>query len=102
MHYPESRFYIRRVRLSSDADVLGPLRDAGYRLVRRWFRFPIITRYYGAPPLPSFGQAATEKHASPGELVSLLFEPHSTACPLVCVTYVSGWSRQLKIQRAQW
>jgi len=31
MHYPESRFYLRRVRLSSDADVLGPLRDAGYR-----------------------------------------------------------------------
>ncbi|CAM9110639.1 unnamed protein product [Hapterophycus canaliculatus] len=32
MHYPESRFYLRRVRISSDADVLGPLRDAGYRL----------------------------------------------------------------------
>lgn len=31
MHYPESRFYLRRVRVSSDADVLGPLRDAGYR-----------------------------------------------------------------------
>ncbi|CAB1114211.1 unnamed protein product [Ectocarpus sp. CCAP 1310/34] len=32
MHYPESRFYIRRVRMASDADVLGPLREAGYRL----------------------------------------------------------------------
>lgn len=33
MHYPESRFYLRRVRISSDADVLAPLRDAGYRCV---------------------------------------------------------------------
>lgn len=31
MHYPESRFYIRRVRMASDADVLRPLREAGYR-----------------------------------------------------------------------
>ncbi|CAM9251274.1 unnamed protein product [Laminaria digitata] len=32
MHYPESRFYLRRVRISADAHVLGALRDAGYRL----------------------------------------------------------------------
>lgn len=33
MHYPESRYYLRRVRISADADVLGPLREAGYRCV---------------------------------------------------------------------
>lgn len=30
MHYPESRFYIRRVRLSNTSPLLQPLIDAGY------------------------------------------------------------------------
>jgi adenosylcobalamin-dependent ribonucleoside-triphosphate reductase len=30
MHYPESRFYIRRVRLSKNSDLLTPLKNAGY------------------------------------------------------------------------
>lgn len=30
MHYPESRFYIRRVRLASTSDLLEPVRRAGY------------------------------------------------------------------------
>lgn len=30
MHFPESRFYIRRVRLASNSELLPPLRDAGY------------------------------------------------------------------------
>lgn len=43
MHYPESRFYVRRVRLSSDADVLGPLRDAGYRFgPTSWLLPPLL------------------------------------------------------------
>jgi ribonucleoside-triphosphate reductase (thioredoxin) len=30
MHYPESRFYIRRVRLSKNSDLVAPLQKAGY------------------------------------------------------------------------
>lgn len=30
MHYPESRFYIRRVRLSKNSELVVPLRKAGY------------------------------------------------------------------------
>ena len=30
MHFPESRFYIRRVRLASNSELLPPLREAGY------------------------------------------------------------------------
>jgi ribonucleoside-triphosphate reductase (thioredoxin) len=30
MHYPESRFYIRRVRISERSDLIPALRDAGY------------------------------------------------------------------------
>ena len=32
MHYPESRFYIRRMRLSKHSELLEPLRKAGYKL----------------------------------------------------------------------
>jgi adenosylcobalamin-dependent ribonucleoside-triphosphate reductase len=32
MHYPESRFYIRRMRLSKHSELLGPLKKAGYKL----------------------------------------------------------------------
>eukprot|EP00761_Pharyngomonas_kirbyi_P004222 gb/GECH01004226.1/.p1 GENE.gb/GECH01004226.1/~~gb/GECH01004226.1/.p1 ORF type:complete len:1717 (+),score=253.33 gb/GECH01004226.1/:1-5151(+) len=32
MHYPESRFYIRRMRLSRGSDLVQPLRDANYRI----------------------------------------------------------------------
>ena len=32
VHYPESRFYIRRVRLAKDSDLVQPLVDAGYRI----------------------------------------------------------------------
>jgi len=32
LHYPESRFYIRRVRLSSRSALLSPLRAAGYQI----------------------------------------------------------------------
>ena len=32
MHYPESRFYIRRMRLSKHSELLGPLEKAGYKL----------------------------------------------------------------------
>jgi hypothetical protein len=32
MHFPESRFYIRRVRISKNSELLGPLREAGYPL----------------------------------------------------------------------
>ncbi|CAM9837565.1 unnamed protein product, partial [Discosporangium mesarthrocarpum] len=32
MHYPESRFYIRRVRMSADSELIPPLREAGYRI----------------------------------------------------------------------
>lgn len=53
MHYPESRFYVRRVRVSSDADVLGPLRDAGYRFgPTSWLPPPHwFARYRGLPSL---------------------------------------------------
>lgn len=30
MHYPESRFYLRRVRVSSNSELIAPLRAAGY------------------------------------------------------------------------
>jgi ribonucleoside-triphosphate reductase len=30
MHYPESRFYIRRIRLSVHSELLPALREAGY------------------------------------------------------------------------
>ena len=32
LHYPESRFYIRRVRLSNHSELLEPLEKAGYKL----------------------------------------------------------------------
>jgi ribonucleoside-triphosphate reductase len=32
MHYPESRFYIRRVRLSKNSEMLAPLQKAGYHV----------------------------------------------------------------------
>lgn len=32
MHYPESRFYLRRVRLGRDSELLEPLRRAGYEV----------------------------------------------------------------------
>jgi hypothetical protein len=32
MHYPESRFYIRRMRLASNSPLIDPLRRAGYKL----------------------------------------------------------------------
>ncbi|CAM9727465.1 unnamed protein product [Chrysoparadoxa australica] len=32
MHYPESRFYIRRVRLAANSDMIKPLEEAGYRV----------------------------------------------------------------------
>ena len=34
LHYPESRFYIRRVRLSKHSELLEPLKKAGYKLER--------------------------------------------------------------------
>ena len=32
MHYPESRFYLRRVRVPADSHLLGALRDAGHHI----------------------------------------------------------------------
>ena len=32
MHYPESRFYIRRMRLSKHSELIEPLKKAGYKL----------------------------------------------------------------------
>jgi len=32
MHYPESRFYIRRMRLSNQSELIEPLKKAGYKL----------------------------------------------------------------------
>lgn len=32
MHYPESRYYIRRMRLSAKSELIGPLREAGYNI----------------------------------------------------------------------
>ncbi len=32
MHWPESKYYIRRVRLSAHSDLLEPLRKAGYKI----------------------------------------------------------------------
>ena len=32
VHYPESRFYIRRMRLSNQSELLKPLEDAGYTI----------------------------------------------------------------------
>jgi len=32
MHYPESRFYIRRMRLSKHSELIQPLKKAGYKL----------------------------------------------------------------------
>ena len=32
LHYPESRFYIRRIRLSKHSELLEPLEKAGYKL----------------------------------------------------------------------
>ena len=33
LHYPESRFYLRRVRLSSSSELLPALKKAGYKIV---------------------------------------------------------------------
>jgi len=30
MHYPESRFYIRRIRMAANSELLPPMREAGY------------------------------------------------------------------------
>ena len=32
MHYPESRFYVRRMRISKHSELLGPLRKANYHV----------------------------------------------------------------------
>ena len=32
LHYPESRFYIRRIRLAKQSELIEPLRKAGYKL----------------------------------------------------------------------
>jgi len=32
MHYPESRFYIRRIRLSNQSELIEPLKKAGYKV----------------------------------------------------------------------
>jgi adenosylcobalamin-dependent ribonucleoside-triphosphate reductase len=32
LHYPESRFYIRRMRLSNQSDLIEPLKKAGYKI----------------------------------------------------------------------
>ena len=32
LHYPESRFYIRRIRLSVNSELIEPLRKAGYKI----------------------------------------------------------------------
>jgi ribonucleoside-triphosphate reductase (thioredoxin) len=32
LHYPESRFYIRRVRIGKNSDMLKPLKEAGYHV----------------------------------------------------------------------
>ena len=32
VHYPESRYYIRRMRLSNQSNLLKPLKDAGYKI----------------------------------------------------------------------
>jgi adenosylcobalamin-dependent ribonucleoside-triphosphate reductase len=32
VHYPESRFYIRRIRISKQSNLLKPLKDAGYTI----------------------------------------------------------------------
>ena len=32
LHYPESRFYLRRIRLSVNSDLIEPLKKAGYKL----------------------------------------------------------------------
>jgi len=32
LHYPESRFYIRRIRLSINSDLVSPLKKAGYKI----------------------------------------------------------------------
>jgi adenosylcobalamin-dependent ribonucleoside-triphosphate reductase len=32
MHYPESRFYIRRMRLSNQSELIEPLKKAGYKI----------------------------------------------------------------------
>ena len=32
MHFPESRFYLRRVRLGSEHELINPLREAGYHV----------------------------------------------------------------------
>ena len=32
MHFPSSRFYLRRVTVPSGSDLLAPLRAAGYRI----------------------------------------------------------------------
>ena len=32
MHFPESRYYIRRVRISNTSELLDPIRQAGYKI----------------------------------------------------------------------
>jgi len=32
IHFPMSRFYVRRVRMAKDSDLLGPIRAAGYKV----------------------------------------------------------------------
>ena len=32
LHYPESRFYIRRIRLSINSELIEPLTNAGYKI----------------------------------------------------------------------
>ena len=32
VHFPLSNFYIRRIRIAENSDLLGPIRDAGYHI----------------------------------------------------------------------
>ena len=37
LHYPESRFYTRRIRVSKHSDLLEPLKNAGYKVEPKLF-----------------------------------------------------------------
>lgn len=47
MHYPESRFIIRRVRLPADSELVRPLQEAGYFVEddqgQAWLLFGLLT-----------------------------------------------------------
>ncbi|TFF99341.1 MAG: ribonucleoside-triphosphate reductase, adenosylcobalamin-dependent [Promethearchaeota archaeon] len=53
IHYPHSKYYIRRIRVSSNSDLIAPLKEAGYKIEEDEYsknsvvvEFPVHEEYY--------------------------------------------------------